>query len=137
MRTFFFYGTLIDQDVRRAVLGPVADSMEPEPATLIGWHRVRLQGRDYPVIVPRRGAAVEGCIVGGLPASAVAKLVRFEGAEYSLTQVEIVGESGEPMKAHTFVGSGQTPPSSIPWRYDEWRGSERPAFLRRVARHRG
>ena len=40
---FFFYGTLMDEDVRRAVLG-VRSLAPTERATLEGWRRVKMAG---------------------------------------------------------------------------------------------
>jgi hypothetical protein len=58
---FFFYGTLIDADVRRLVLGRLAPD-EVEPATLSGWRRVKLAGVTYPGIVPDAKGWVEGVL---------------------------------------------------------------------------
>ncbi|CAN0557895.1 unnamed protein product, partial [Laminaria digitata] len=52
MATFFFYGTLIDADVRAAVLGSFTESETVLPDRLPGWRRAGLRGRRYPVIVP-------------------------------------------------------------------------------------
>jgi hypothetical protein len=40
---FFFYGTLMDEDIRRAVLGDRAPDAV-EPATLIGYRRMAAAG---------------------------------------------------------------------------------------------
>ena len=44
---FFFYGTLMDADIRRAVLG-VRALAPAERATLDGWRRVKKAGVSYP-----------------------------------------------------------------------------------------
>ncbi|MBL8834369.1 MAG: gamma-glutamylcyclotransferase, partial [Rhodospirillales bacterium] len=48
---FFFYGTLIDPDVRRAVLGRLAPA-SVEPATLKGWRRFSAKGVTFPIARP-------------------------------------------------------------------------------------
>jgi hypothetical protein len=134
---FFFYGTLLDSRVRRAAIGPTADRLEARPAILHGWRRVRLVGRQYPVIVPAPGRSVEGCIVGPLPASAVARLVRFEGPEYEMAEVEVASTAGEALPARTFIGSGRVRATTTEWRFDEWERKARPGFLRAIDRRGG
>jgi hypothetical protein len=131
---FFFYGTLLDHDVRRAVLGPVADRLEPEAAQLRDWHRVRFAGRVYPVIVPRAGRMVEGCIVRGLPASAVVRLRQFEGPEYLLARVRVTADSGSDVLARAFVGSGRLAPSTVSWHLEDWTRRYKAALLRQLRR---
>lgn len=129
---YFFYGTLLDHDVRGAVLGPLADGLTPQPARLQGWQRVRLTGRVYPVIVPRRGSTVEGCLVRGLPASAAARLSRFEGPEYRLARLAVATDAGDRPIARAFVSSGRAAPTPLPWHPDEWARRHKAALLRRL-----
>ena len=129
---YFFYGTLLDHDVRRAVLGPLADGLTPQPARLADWRRVRLAGRAYPVIVPRRGSTVEGCLVHGMPASAAARLTRFEGPEYRLARLAVATDDGGGPIARAFVSSGRVAPTPLPWHLDEWARRHKPALLRRL-----
>lgn len=129
---FFFYGTLLDPDVRRAVLGPVAADLSPQAARLPEWHRVRLAGRDYPVIVPRVGKAVDGCVMRGLPASAASRLCRFEGPEYRLARLEVKTDGGDALCVRAFIGSGRTAPTTVRWDLEDWRRRHKNAFLRRL-----
>jgi len=126
---FFFYGTLLDRGVRRAVIGPPADRLEALPAELHGWRRVRVRGKRYPVIVPAPGSVVDGCLFGPLPASAVARLIRFEGPEYRLTEVEVLTGFGVPTAARTFIGGVRIRPTMADWRFDDWRRKSRSVYL--------
>ncbi len=63
---FFFYGTLMDPDVCRAVIGTRAESLEVRPALLTGYRRVRASCGNYPVLLRRRGGLVPGLLVEGL-----------------------------------------------------------------------
>ena len=43
--TYFFYGTLIDKDVRAVVLGRAAEDVTTIEDTLPGWRRVFMAGK--------------------------------------------------------------------------------------------
>jgi hypothetical protein len=73
---FFFYGTLIDPDVRRLVLGTRAP-MSVEPATLAGWRRVCLPKVTYPAVLRAAREVVDGVLVRGLDAEARRRLVDY------------------------------------------------------------
>jgi Gamma-glutamyl cyclotransferase, AIG2-like len=86
---FFFYGTLVDPDVRRAVLGPYAPR-SVEPASLSGWRRVPVRGKTYPVIVADPAATVDGVLARGLNAAARRRLEHYEGDDlYAVADVEV------------------------------------------------
>jgi len=129
---FFFYGTLLDGDVRRTVLGPLAGRLETESAQLRDWQRVYFAGRVYPVITPRAGRAVEGCLLRGVPGSAASRLRRFEGREYRLARFEVATAAGERVTAGAFVGSGRTAPTARPWHLEDWQRYHKAALLRRL-----
>ena len=98
-RSCFFYGTLIDPDVRAAVLGRLGDRAPAIPDTLAGWQAVGVRGRVYPVIVP--------------------------ASEYSLRTVRLV--SGED--AFVFTGSAVCRPDGRPWSFADWRRRHKRGFL--------
>src|SRR5512134_3020809 len=77
---FFFYGTLMDEDVRRAVLG-VRALAPVERATLEGWRRVKKAGVSYPVIVRARNHKVDGVLMHGIDRRAHELLLEYEGDE--------------------------------------------------------
>ena len=49
---YFFYGTLMDPDVRALVLSPAMRDVAVEAAVLEGYRRVFMRGRVYPVVIP-------------------------------------------------------------------------------------
>lgn len=101
---FFFYGTLIDADVRRAVLGRQAPR-HVEPALLRGWRRIVAPGKTYPVVVADPGASVAGLLARGLTAAARRRLERYEDAAlYAMADVDVVPEGRQrPVKALVFA----------------------------------
>jgi hypothetical protein len=125
--TFFFYGTLMDADVRSAVLGKHADAAVVAPDVLAGWRRVGLRGRTYPVIVPSSGARVDGLAVSfaaGARSTVTDLLVSFEGPEYEVETVALsTGTS-----AYVFVGSRHCHPTGRPWSLSHWQKRHKRAF---------
>jgi hypothetical protein len=101
---FFFYGTLLDADVRRAVLGPYAPR-RVEAATLRGWRRVGVRGRTYPILTADPAAEVDGLLARGLNDAARRRLERYEDSDlYEMTEVQIVPAVGaRPLSALVFV----------------------------------
>ena len=125
--TFFFYGTLLDADVRAAVLGKHADAAVVVPDVLAGWRRVGLRGRTYPVIVPSSGATVDGLAVSfaaGAGSTVTDLLISFEGPEYEVETVVLSSGSA----ASVFTGSRHCHPSGRPWLLSHWERRHKRAF---------
>lgn len=126
--TYFFYGTLIDADVRAAVIGrPAADAAAIED-TLSGWRRVFMAGRTYPVIIPSPAHAVPGVRVVIPGERARQRLTYFEGPEYRIARLML--NSGE--EADVFVGSKQSKPGVRSWDFDAWQRRDKAKFMARI-----
>ena len=125
---FFFYGTLMDEDVRRAVLG-VRSLAPTERATLDGWRRVKMAGVSYPMIVRARNHRVDGVLMHGIDGRARDLLQRYEGNEYTILSVEVrAGDS--VLTAKMFVPRpGMTVRGRGPWDLDTWRRRHKRRFL--------
>ena len=118
---FFFYGTLMDADIRRAVLGDRAPETV-EPATLIGYRRVAAAGGAYPMLVKANGYEVDGIVARGLDKMAQARLNRYEGEEYELIDVEVATREKRALRVMVYVPVKESPPraSPGPWTLDMW-----------------
>ncbi len=131
---FFFYGTLIDADVRRLVLGRHAPKAVEE-AMLPGWRRVPLADVTYPTIVRDRRGAVTGVLARGLGAAARQALMRYEGDEYELLEAEVKTASGRTVAALIFAlrpGEGKSLPGA--WNLEVWQRRHKRRFLAALAR---
>lgn len=126
--TYFFYGTLIDADVRAAVLGPAVVDIEAIDDTLSGWRRVFMAGKTYPVIVPSPAHAVTGVRMAIPGEQARRRLTYFEGPEYRIVRVTLA--SGQ--EAEVFAGSKQARPGTRRWEFDIWTKREKARFLARI-----
>lgn len=85
----FFYGTLLDSDVQVAVLGRALAPPDLTPAVLRHFRRVYIAGRCYPMVVPHRGGLVEGAVADRLSPDDLARIARYEGADYRLERHQV------------------------------------------------
>ncbi len=129
---FFFYGTLIDPDVRRAVLGTLAPETV-EPAVLKGWRRFAAKGVTFPIARPDPKSEIEGVLARGLSAEVGRLLDAYEGDGYRRTKVEIVA-GGKTVSAILYVDDGSGTLTAAPgaWSYATWAKRDKPAFLAKL-----
>jgi hypothetical protein len=132
---FFFYGTLIDPDVRALVLGRHAPRIV-EPAGLRGWRCVPVPARTYPMLIADPEGRLSGVLVRGLNAVARERLVRYEDDLYELVEIDVeIGRRGKKRGAFTFVArSGRTASGSRTWDFTDWQRRHKRRFLQRLRR---
>jgi hypothetical protein len=128
---FFFYGTLLDEDVRRAVLGKLAP-VEIEPARLAGWRRFSLEGVSFPIARPDRTSFIDGLLVRGLSPEAGRLLDIYEGVGYARREVKLV--SGVSAILYVEDGSRSFTASPLPWDLDVWVRRHKKAYLALLAK---
>ena len=115
---YFFYGTLMDADVLRAVTDTEATM---EPAVLRGWRRVGVRGEDYPIIVRDMSSRVDGVVVRGLDTRAAARLASYEGAEYTLIKTTVLCR-GRRIATNVFAPRpGRLLKTENAWNFEAWR----------------
>src|SRR5512147_2158995 len=86
---FFFYGTLIDPEILRAVLQRPVDPMRRQRALLKGYRRVYRRGASYPLLVADTTAQVEGTLVSALLNRDIMLLRMYEGQEYEIRKLSV------------------------------------------------
>lgn len=128
---YFFYGTLMDADVRAWVLGGWIGRRRLAPATLRGYRRVFLRGRAYPVVVAAPGRAVRGLVVDGLDRRAVRRLAAFETDEYAARLRPVARADGAVLGARVFLASRRALPTGSDWRLGDWQRLHKRDFARR------
>lgn len=131
---FFFYGTLMDPDVYRAVLGDRAEALKVGPALLPGYRRVRASCGNYPVLVRRRGGFVSGLLVEGLDYEALLAMAHFEGKEYEPRRALIVDRNGRRVAAWLFLPNHLRLATDRSWDLRRWRHSGKRLLLRQLRR---
>lgn len=117
----FLYGTLLDRELRAAVIG--TGPQEPVPATLRGFRRVRLAGTPYPTLRPTTGAAVNGLFLGGLTPASLDRLAVYEGQAYRLIRCT-VSVSDRRFAARVFTAAPSRATTEI-WSFDAWAACQR------------
>lgn len=133
MRLFFF-GTLMDADVRDIVLGKPLPSDAIEPAVAQGFRRVFVAGRHYPMLLPHASGWVEGTLVSGLDPVTVHRLQVYEGWEYSLQPIRVRPRGGPAVIAHVFLCPPHVSADRRPWRLEDWQRRHKRPFLRKTER---
>jgi hypothetical protein len=78
----FFYGTLLDPDIQRRVVGRALTGAAFVPASLQGFRRVRAAGQWFPILVPGlRSDLVEGGLATDLDGREIARIVAYESTD--------------------------------------------------------
>lgn len=118
---YFFYGTLMDADVRAAVLGRTLAPMHLGSAVLRGFRRVRMAGTAYPVLAAGGPEdRVDGLLARGLSRADTAKLIRYEGAAYVVKSLPVETAPGETVMARIFCSRSNVRLTAEPWTLVDW-----------------
>ena len=127
---YFFYGTLIDTDIRRHVMGELAPA-SVEPARLQGWRRFSLKGASFPIARADRTASIDGVLARGLGKEAGRLLDVYEGPGYGRTNVSAVDARGKAHDAVLFVEDGTVEFVVVPqpWDFDAWVRRHKKEFM--------
>lgn len=129
----FFYGTLLDADVQSVVLGRVLGRHDLIPAVLRHFRRVYIAGRLYPLVVPQRGAIVEGAVATRLRRDDLARIAIYEGDDYRLERRQVfAGDPPAAMAAWLYRSRPSARPSTREWRLASWQASEKARYLREI-----
>ncbi len=125
----FFFGTLMDPEVRAIVMGRQMPDDAVEPAVVQGFRRVFVAGRHYPMLLAHASGWVDGTLVSGLDAETVHRLQVYEGWEYSLSPLRVRTASGQTVLAQVFMCPPHVAPDRRPWRLAEWQRRHKRRFL--------
>ncbi|MDH3232170.1 MAG: gamma-glutamylcyclotransferase [Alphaproteobacteria bacterium] len=131
MFDFFFYGTLVDADIRRLVLGRDIPDDALISANLSGYCRYAVQGRPYPAAVQQAGASIDGVIMPCVGLRDAGILSCFEGADYEaqLCRVTVPADDVSERGAWVFVASNRVPRAETTWSINDWRAKHKPEFI--------
>ena len=130
---YFFFGTLMDAEVRTVVLGRDVEAIATEIAFLDGYERLRVADESYPTLRPAFGSRVQGLVTHGLAPEAERRIAYFEGAEYELVPKRVTLAGGAEIEARLFLDPGDLATAG-PWDFAEWQKRDKRALLE-AARH--
>jgi hypothetical protein len=129
---FFFFGSLLDEDVLAVVLGRAVAAPVFAPAVLEGYVRALSALESYPVIVARPGGQVDGGLVRGLSAADHVRIAWFEEGEYQITPVHVRLADGRRIAARACVTRPEHSVRAGDWSLARWQREAKPEFLPRV-----
>lgn len=135
MWNYFFYGTLMDPEVTREVLGRPLSGCSPRGAVLSGYRRVCVAGATYPALVADLDHHVEGLIVSRITELEASRLKRYEGKDYEMLthDVQVGGNVVEGVRV--FVPKETLPLTEELWDFKRWQVQEKKRFLKAVQRN--
>lgn len=123
MATVFVYGTLMADDVLRALIKRVPKAA---PALLPAHARYAARGRVYPGMVPDPASSVRGRLLFDLDKSEMAVFDAFEGDEYAkqpVTALQLArdaDEGGAPVEADAYIWVAPRDELAGEWSYGGW-----------------
>jgi hypothetical protein len=128
---FFFYGTLIDPDVRRIVMGS-SNPADVSPALLKDWERRAVVGESWPTIRRKPGAVVDGVLVRGINERAYDSLIVYESEGFDIIDVPVQSLVDRKIRqARMFLlrSTSGLQAADTSWRYETWVVREKARFL--------
>jgi hypothetical protein len=126
---FFFFGSLMDADVRAIVLGRPLPDRRCRRARIDGYRRVRAVGKSYPMLLPAPGYGAVGLVVQGLSRSDAARLRYFEGTAYRLARRTVTLDDGATCPAHLFLAASGLHPLRKDWDFAAWQQQAKRRFV--------
>lgn len=100
MNTLFVYGTLLDPDLLKRLLGRIPDSA---PADLGHHARYTVTGEPYPGLVPEPGTTTSGALLFGLSPTELSRLDAYESDLYDRRTVVTRTVDGQTCTAYAYV----------------------------------
>lgn len=122
--TYFFYGTLLDADVRYQVLGRRVAGV---PAALEGYRRFCAKNQTYPILTKATGVNVTGLLCRGITAVEADRLQHYEGRSYDLKPVTVVAK-GRHVPALAFLPHRNLA-AGTEWNFQYWQQHFKSSFL--------
>lgn len=129
---YFFYGTLMDEDVLERVAGRRFGPRETEPAWVEGFDCYYVAGAWYPMLVEAPGGRVAGRLVHGIDALEESRIRYFEGDDYETRTLTVATRRGT-VAALTFMPKTTLSASPEPWQLARWRRRHKRIYLMRLS----
>jgi len=128
--SFFFYGTLIDPDVRRLVLGVESQKLNVMPAWLPRFTVRYVLRAKYPALRPKPGARAAGIVITGLSRKQALTLDRYEGDGYRRNIRMVRLADRRPSSAFVYMPLAKLRIDPRRWIFETWHARDKAKFLR-------
>lgn len=116
LNSLFVFGTLLNVNVRRRVLGRIISDRALPVAAARGFDRFYIQNRSYPMLKPCPAGRVTGAILGRLSAPDWKRLDDYEGPEYGRAPIAVWRKSGKRQVVWAYLGQPGVVASARRWR---------------------
>ena len=118
MSYYFFYGTLLDRDVFFTVLLRDQDELFERDLTVKNFSRFKVEGEEFPVLLPELNNEVEGKIFR-IPHNLIERLHFFEdvGFDFKVKSFEFSYKNNE---VFYFSPTSELKVMKTYWNYDEF-----------------
>jgi len=126
---WFFYGSLMDQEVLEIVVGRTVLESEMTIAELPGYRRVTVANETYPALAQTPGKVIEGILIESLDATEALRVMYFEGEEYKPEEVQLQLKNQKPVSAFCFLPAPDLETTDLVWDFGEWRKEHLNDFL--------
>ncbi len=133
--TIFIYGTLLDNDILRFVLGRDISLENRINASLHGYAKYTYPGDSFPILQPQLDAQAHGAVLLGLTSEDLDRMNFYEGDEYGFAEVEVVLENGSLCQAHYNKASDEEIITDESWSLEAWQQTHKATFLEYTARY--
>lgn len=125
--SIFVYGTLLDPDVRAAVLGAPASPITT--ASLTGWRRVPVKGELFPMLVSDPAGKVDGELIHLRSDTEWRRIEYFEGDMQVLRPVDVRRADGVLVKAVACMATKGIAPAPGTWDLAAWAAQHKARYL--------
>jgi len=136
----------MDSDVLELVSGMSIGDLSIQNATAAGYRQCEVSEESYPVLVADDSAKCNGLLIGGLTTLAIERVLFFEGEEYALKPIAVLG-ANEPdgranvvaadaggnndahCNAYYFSDNGTYTVRAESWDYADWQRHHKSSFV--------
>ena len=129
MFSFFFFGTLQDNDLRELVLGGSIPREDIAKAILRGYRCIRLRSRVQPGIVDDSEGQVEGVLARHLGENTAARISHYESGAYNIVLRPVDLLKGGQEKAWIFLSAPGLSVAPGEWMLKNWQLRYKPRSL--------
>jgi hypothetical protein len=123
---FFFYGTLMDDEVRQALAGSRARALRVSSGILLNHRRCKARDGNYPVVTPCFGGRVPGLFVEGVDAHLALWIAHYEGPGYLPARVTARDRLGQRLRPWAFMPATRRHAAGEPWDLGLWQRHDKP-----------
>lgn len=122
----FLFGTLLDGDVLRKVIGAVDQEAS---ATLFGFRRVGVGNGSWPALLPDPVGRADGLLVVPKSPDALDRLRWFEGPLQPPVLHPVTTAAGEVVEAWVCMTAPGLALTDEPWDFEAWRRRHKDRYL--------